>query len=376
MDFYPIIANFQPLSTNLTSLAGMATTTGFVKQTSANVFGIDTNTYLTSYTETDPVFTAWLGTVTPANWNTAYSQTLEWNGGATNLVAATGRTSLGLGTAATHAATDFQTAGTTYITGSLTSSRVPYASGAQTLTDSANLTFDGNTFTAGSNQTFVVDTVNQSVYVNYVAPFPYYGLTAVKSLSSLGTPIMGVYGGAANTAYSLAKSGSVAPVYGLNFGGNYTPSSNINYNATIPNIYGVYISTSVTSHSSETKSITATEVDGFAPAHFFTTGIGSSGAITVTKVYNFKASNPTLTAGASGGATPTVTTLCGFYDPGMTAGGTNWGFYGLSSQNYMSGTLDSSGYKCGGTVGATAGPYTIITGITVKGGIVTAISGS
>jgi hypothetical protein len=28
--------------------------------------------YLTSFTELDPVFTAWLGTVTPANWNTAY----------------------------------------------------------------------------------------------------------------------------------------------------------------------------------------------------------------------------------------------------------------------------------------------------------------
>jgi hypothetical protein len=36
-----------------------------------------------------------------ANWNTAYTQTERWNGGSTDLVAATGRTSLGLGDSAT-----------------------------------------------------------------------------------------------------------------------------------------------------------------------------------------------------------------------------------------------------------------------------------
>ncbi|MBU4257729.1 hypothetical protein KKC04_04960 [Patescibacteria group bacterium] len=46
------------------------------------------------------------GTVTASggnstNWNTAYSERLQWDGGAANLVAATGRTSLGLGTIAT-----------------------------------------------------------------------------------------------------------------------------------------------------------------------------------------------------------------------------------------------------------------------------------
>ena len=38
------------------------------------------------------------------NWNTAYTDRLKWDGGATGLVAATGRTSLGLGTIATQAA--------------------------------------------------------------------------------------------------------------------------------------------------------------------------------------------------------------------------------------------------------------------------------
>lgn len=40
-------------------------------------------------------------TASQANWDTAYSDRLKWDGGATGLDAATGRTSLGLGTAAT-----------------------------------------------------------------------------------------------------------------------------------------------------------------------------------------------------------------------------------------------------------------------------------
>ena len=45
-----------------------------------------------------------------SNWDSAYTQRLQWDGGSTNLVAATGRTSLGLGTLATqdgNAASDF-----------------------------------------------------------------------------------------------------------------------------------------------------------------------------------------------------------------------------------------------------------------------------
>ena len=44
------------------------------------------------------------------NWNTAYTDRNKWDGGSTGLTASTGRASLGLGTAATAAATDFATA--------------------------------------------------------------------------------------------------------------------------------------------------------------------------------------------------------------------------------------------------------------------------
>ena len=46
-------------------------------------------------------------TSSQANWDTAYAERLQWSGGATGLNAATGRTSLGLGTAALAATTDF-----------------------------------------------------------------------------------------------------------------------------------------------------------------------------------------------------------------------------------------------------------------------------
>jgi hypothetical protein len=47
---------FQPAHTNLASLAGLTfVSTSFVKMTSAGTFGLDTNVYLTSFTESDPI---------------------------------------------------------------------------------------------------------------------------------------------------------------------------------------------------------------------------------------------------------------------------------------------------------------------------------
>lgn len=49
-------------------------------------------------------------TAKQTEWDTAYSDRFKWDGGSTGLTAATGRASLGLGTAATTAATDYATA--------------------------------------------------------------------------------------------------------------------------------------------------------------------------------------------------------------------------------------------------------------------------
>jgi hypothetical protein len=49
-------------------------------------------------------------TAKQTEWDTAYTDRLKWDGGSTGLNASTGRTSLGLGTAATTASTDYATA--------------------------------------------------------------------------------------------------------------------------------------------------------------------------------------------------------------------------------------------------------------------------
>lgn len=69
-------STYQPLDADLTSIAGLAGTSGILKKTAANTWTLDTNTYLTSYTETDPVFSAsaasGITSTNITNWNTAY----------------------------------------------------------------------------------------------------------------------------------------------------------------------------------------------------------------------------------------------------------------------------------------------------------------
>lgn len=58
--------------------------------------------YLQSFTETDPTVPSHVKSITSANitnWNTAYTDRNKWDGGSAGLNAATGRNSLGLGTA-------------------------------------------------------------------------------------------------------------------------------------------------------------------------------------------------------------------------------------------------------------------------------------
>jgi len=113
----------QPLATNLTSLSGLSyVSNSFVKMTASGTFTLDTNSYYSStnpsnfialtalsstatgltYTNTTGVFSLTSGYFIPTtasynntNWDTAYTDRNKWDGGATGLVASTGRTSLG-----------------------------------------------------------------------------------------------------------------------------------------------------------------------------------------------------------------------------------------------------------------------------------------
>jgi hypothetical protein len=96
--------------------------------------------FLTSYTETDPIYTAssWYGTTNNAsNWNTAFSDRFKWDGGSSGLNASTGRTSLGLGTAATANTGDFAAASHTH--------SIANVSGLQTALDGKEPTITAGT---------------------------------------------------------------------------------------------------------------------------------------------------------------------------------------------------------------------------------------
>jgi hypothetical protein len=61
-------------------------------------------------------------------------------------------------------------------------------------------------------------------------------------------------------------------------------------------------------------------------------------------------------------------------DTGLTRGSA--GVVKVTNGSSGYGVIDASGHSASGTAGVTAGPFTVITSITVKGGIVTALTGS
>jgi hypothetical protein len=123
--------------------------------------------------ETDPIYTAssWYTTTNNStNWDTAYTDRNKWDGGATGLVAATGRTSLGLGTAATTASTDYATA----------------AQGAKADTALQSIT-SGNVTTALGFTPY--DAANPSGYTSNTGTVTSVALTTPTGLSVTGSPV-------------------------------------------------------------------------------------------------------------------------------------------------------------------------------------------
>jgi len=151
------------------------------------------------------------GTVTATGgnsteWNTAYTDRNKWDGGATGLVAATGRTSLGLGTAATTASTAYATSAQ----GTLATNALPKAGGTMT----GNLTMTGS------------PVLSIATHTGYEIDFT--GTTGATNIRSAGTNMFLLAG----TGKSLRLgSNNVNTELDL-YDGNLTCKTNINPDAT------------------------------------------------------------------------------------------------------------------------------------------------
>lgn len=154
--YYQVAGSYQPLATNLTSIAGMAATVGLVKQTSANTFGIDATAYYKS--GDSPTFAGLT--------LTAFSGFLK---------ASTG----------TISAEAFGTS--TYI---------PYSSGTG-FSYSANLTFDGTNLTCLGDIKGLTHTLQTGTYITKLSN-PLSGFD-VRRIDAAGTT-MRLYPYAAGTA--------------------------------------------------------------------------------------------------------------------------------------------------------------------------------
>ena len=188
----------QPLDADLTAISALAGTSGLLKKTAADTWILDTNAYSTTTgtvtsvgisvptglsVSNTPVTSS--GTIALAltagysipttssqsNWDTAYTDRNKWDGDATGLVAATGRTSLGLGTMATAATADYA------------------ALAGATFTGAVVLAADPSTNLGAATKQYV-DAVAQGLHIHASAATA--TTTNIANLSSPGASIDGV----------------------------------------------------------------------------------------------------------------------------------------------------------------------------------------
>lgn len=137
---------YQPLDGDLTAIAALAGTSGLLRKTAGDTWSLDTASYLSSYTETDPIFVAsaayGITGTDITNWGTAYTNThTHSNLGTLNNITAAG--------SGNNALFDDGTYKSVLRTVGGSNTQIQYNnSGA--LAGSANLTFDSSTNTVST----------------------------------------------------------------------------------------------------------------------------------------------------------------------------------------------------------------------------------
>jgi hypothetical protein len=177
-------------------------------------------------------------TSSQTNWDTAYTDRLKWDGGSTGLVAATGRTSLGLvigtdvlaptGSAATLTSFPTFNQNTTGSAATLTTARAIYGNnfdGSAALTQIIASTYGGtgNGFTKFSGpttteRTFTLPDATATILTSNAAVTPAQGGTGVANNASSTITISGAFGTtltvSGTTSVTLPTSGTLATLAG------------------------------------------------------------------------------------------------------------------------------------------------------------------
>jgi hypothetical protein len=147
-------------------------------------------------------------TASQTNWDSAYTQRLQWDGGSTNLVAATGRTSLGLGSISTQASSSVSITGGS-ITGITDITVADGGTGASTATNARiNLL---PTYTGNAGKVLAVNT--GATDVEWITAGGGGGSGTVTSVAMSVPTFLSVSGSPITTSGTLALSlsGSALP---------------------------------------------------------------------------------------------------------------------------------------------------------------------
>ena len=293
---------YQPLDADLTAIAGISTTSGILKKTASDTWSLITDN--------------------STNWDTAYTDRNKWDGGSTGLNPATGRTSLGLGTMATAATTDYAALSGATFTGAINGT---------SLTLSGDLTINGTTTTINSTTISVDDknielgsvasptnatadgggitlkgTTDKTLnWVNSTSAWTssedfnllsgkVYEINGTTVLSS--SAVLGITPTINSTGFSL--SGGTTPVAVTFAGGSaYTLSGTNAQSYTLPSNGGTLVNTGQTFYIGSTP-ITVAQGTGTATS---LSGLTSLSVSTSSSTSPFNISSSMSTASASGG---------------------------------------------------------------------------
>ena len=232
---------------DLKAIENLSGTSGFLKKTAANTWTLDTNTYLTSYTETDPVFSA------SAAANISDTDITNWNGKTSNTGTVTSvkvQGSNGLTGSGT-----ITTSGTITISHADTSSQTSSSNSGRTYIQSVTLDDYGHV-TALTTATETITNTHNTAYL-------YAGASngsANAQTSNGNTYLILVDGGTATTRRKISGSGTVSVASdssgNITITGSAHPTALKNPNAITLNLFNETAARTAANQNTPTSTVT------------------------------------------------------------------------------------------------------------------------